>query len=611
LIFFLFSAYGSEEGRDLYEVAEEMIKDYNSHTLDILYLKQTLEKSLELGVVEALTRLGELYFFGFPISPDNPSFNSEFIDEKGHFKHDIPKAMSYFIQAGNYGDTDALFYLSLLYQQDKIVSDFEEYLYSFTFNNVQETYAKVDDFDSILLRAASASAFTTCRNLNPEFLDLVSNISQVEFIQVPFISESCPLDCNEYAIYAYSVAEDTIKNIAKLGSDEQDLVILEEIDESYDDHEAEKILNLATMQAEHRGGAGAMNLAENYLFGNQEAGIERNPEQAIRYYQMAAEDGNVRALENLGLFHIQGIGTEKNTTLALEYLEEAKSHGSVQAYNLLGYIYFNGAGLPQDIEKAINYMQKAADMGSKESMSNLGIAYLHGAGVQKSLAKAYKLFDTAAELGHTPALFNKAYMIYQGLGVNSSCEDAIGLYIKVINRGKLAHYGQRAYSFFRNGNYLGAYLNYMLAGAVGFKNAIINLAYMWESGLAPFHCRDAKMHCAASYYSLAAISSQSSYAYYKLGNIAFDKEYFESAYLLYLNAEDDIGAAAFNLAYMRQFGIGTSISLEKAESDYENIIYKSRAEIYDHADMFPAYFALYYMKLKRFAQNLPLVNTLW
>lgn len=586
-------------GGDLYHLAISIIENYNSHTLDLILLKQTLEKASEFGSIESLTRLGELYFFGFPISPDNPSFESEFIDQHGHFIHDIPKAASYFIEAANYGNTDALFYMSLMFQHNFLISDFETYIKDYSYSDFLKTYNKAADFDSVLLRVSSAISYLKCKNLNENIFELISNIALTDFLETPFNSFNCPAECDEFAIYAYTVAEQVINHINKIGTDEKDLVRLYDVEDNVDDDEAKKILDLATKHAEHTGGDGAANLADNYLFGNPEAGLERNQEQAMRYFEIAIEDGNIRAMENLALLHIQGIGTAKNASKALELLEKAKDLGSVQAYNLLGYMHFNGAGVEKNLEKAVEYMEKAADMGSRESISNLGIAYLHGSGVKRSYAKAYKLFSTAAGLGHTPARFNQAYMVYEGLSVNASCDEALRMYQEVITKGSLVNYGNRAYAFYRNGDYIGAYLNYILAAALGFDEAIINLANMWEKNQTPFSCRKENLKCAATFYGLSALLFNSKYSFYKLGDIAYTQRDYKNALKLYENAKDYVGAAAFSVAYMKSIGLGTEIDIESAILSYEDIIYKSQAQYYDYLDQFPAYFGYYYLNIKK------------
>lgn len=72
-------------------------------------------------------------------------------------------------------------------------------------------------------------------------------------------------------------------------------------------------------------------------------------------------------MDNLGIIYSQGLETKSNTTKALEYFEMAAANNSLQALNGLGFMYLNGLGVEKNMTKAFEYIQKAADLGHIES----------------------------------------------------------------------------------------------------------------------------------------------------------------------------------------------------------------------------------------------------
>jgi TPR repeat protein len=53
-------------------------------------------------------------------------------------------------------------------------------------------------------------------------------------------------------------------------------------------------------------------------------GVARDPVEAVRWYQKAAEAGNVYAMNNLGLAYRNGVGVAKNEEEAERWLAKAR-----------------------------------------------------------------------------------------------------------------------------------------------------------------------------------------------------------------------------------------------------------------------------------------------
>ena len=102
---------------------------------------------------------------------------------------------------------------------------------------------------------------------------------------------------------------------------------------------------------------------------------------------------------------------------ALEMFAAAAEQGNAKAMNNLGVYYDNGRGVAQDYAKAVEWYTKAAELGEAQAMSNLGVCYEHGNGVPQDYAKAVEWYTKAAELGNTYAMNNLANCYENGLGV--------------------------------------------------------------------------------------------------------------------------------------------------------------------------------------------------
>lgn len=85
-----------------------------------------------------------------------------------------------------------------------------------------------------------------------------------------------------------------------------------------------------------------------------------------------ANEGNVVAQEKVGTAYMKGInGAEKNLFEALKYFELAANNGSAMANYQMGKAYEKGNGVNCDIEKAKEYYKKSADMGYINAVNTL------------------------------------------------------------------------------------------------------------------------------------------------------------------------------------------------------------------------------------------------
>jgi len=88
---------------------------------------------------------------------------------------------------------------------------------------------------------------------------------------------------------------------------------------------------------------------------------------------------------------------KKANIAEFEKLKQAAEQGNVKAQNDLGVSYENGRGVIPDDAEAVKWYQKAAEQGDSYAQFNLGLMYHNGNGIAKNEAEAAKWFQKAAE----------------------------------------------------------------------------------------------------------------------------------------------------------------------------------------------------------------------
>jgi len=102
-----------------------------------------------------------------------------------------------------------------------------------------------------------------------------------------------------------------------------------------------------------------------------------------------AENGQVPAQANVGLFYLHGEGIPKNLKKGAEWIKKASKSGTFSpAWSSMGYIYSNGLGVLRDDKEAFKWFEKAAKSDDGYAQYNLGLMYLNGTGAKKDYRQA-------------------------------------------------------------------------------------------------------------------------------------------------------------------------------------------------------------------------------
>lgn len=101
------------------------------------------------------------------------------------------------------------------------------------------------------------------------------------------------------------------------------------------------------------------------------SGLEKNEEEAVKWYKKAAEQGYAKAQFNLAKQYALGHGVEQNDQEAMQWYLAAAKQGLTNAMTNLGAMYATGRGVKKDEAKAIEWYQKAAGNGDSVAIHNL------------------------------------------------------------------------------------------------------------------------------------------------------------------------------------------------------------------------------------------------
>jgi TPR repeat protein len=153
--------------------------------------------------------------------------------------------------------------------------------------------------------------------------------------------------------------------------------------------------------------------------------IEKNYDEAIKYYLMAIENGNSDAMNNLGYYYEN---YEINYDKAEKYYLMAIENDNSTAMVNLGNYYQNVA---KNYDLMMKYYLLAIENGNSDAMNNLGYYYVN---IEKNYDEAIKYYLMAIKNGNNDAL--KLYIkiatnkLEQYITLRNIDKDTVRNYIK-------------------------------------------------------------------------------------------------------------------------------------------------------------------------------------
>ena len=175
-----------------------------------------------------------------------------------------------------------------------------------------------------------------------------------------------------------------------------------------------------------------------YIRGKSYLDIESedfDPDEAVRWLELSAEQGYDIAMYRLGKLFLQGDLIEKDITNALRWLHQADGANNQYAQYLLGKIYLNGTEVKADFALAEKMFTRAAMQGSPYAKYSLAKMHLKGQVSFSDVSFAVRLLTEAADQGNQWAEYQLGKMYLYGQDVDKNVELAVRLLSSSANKG--------------------------------------------------------------------------------------------------------------------------------------------------------------------------------
>lgn len=161
---------------------------------------------------------------------------------------------------------------------------------------------------------------------------------------------------------------------------------------------------LATIDFQSQDPGKQLEIGCAYFSGNK--GLASDRVEAAKWFRKAADNGNFRAMNILGVLYANGQGVPQNTVEAVRWFRKTAEQGDSSGMFFLGAAYFTGDGVVQNLAEGARWIRKAAERGNAYAMEKLGALYQLGQGVPQDLALATMWYRKSVELGNTANMEN-------------------------------------------------------------------------------------------------------------------------------------------------------------------------------------------------------------
>jgi hypothetical protein len=91
----------------------------------------------------------------------------------------------------------------------------------------------------------------------------------------------------------------------------------------------------------------------------------------------------------------KGQGVPQDHKEAAKWFRKAAEQGNARAQQNLGLMYYSGQGVPQDYKEAAKWFRKAAEQGNARAQYSLGLMCAKGQGVPQNYVRAYAWVNLA------------------------------------------------------------------------------------------------------------------------------------------------------------------------------------------------------------------------
>jgi SEL1 protein len=330
-----------------------------------------------------------------------------------------------------------------------------------------------------------------------------------------------------------------------------------------------------------------LGLADLYYWGGR--GMDRDQVEARRLFIEAAELGDdTGRVAAAGMF-LKGEGGPANHTLAVEYYQAAAANGHVRALNGLGYEYFFGTGLEMNRTKAYEYFVEAArQMQDGDSVYNVGHCLTTGQGVERNDALALEYFMVGYHnFNHFDSAYDAGRLIAEGRGEVERDPARAGQYLLAAAAGgRSATIIGEAFQCFLQGDMACAVFAYSRAAEIGFEVAASNAAYILERA-SSHELPAAWTGKAALRFQVFAASQGYHPAYLRIADSFLAdpllRDEHRALKWYYKASAAGLPRGSYAVARMHELGLGTPENLSRALLLYD-LVGKKAGDVYDEED---------------------------
>lgn len=135
------------------------------------------------------------------------------------------------------------------------------------------------------------------------------------------------------------------------------------------------------------------------------------PEEGFGWFNKAAAQGHLMALNMVGRCYDLGWGTRVDKVRAAECFRIAATRGLDWAMYNYGTALALGEGVAEDKAAALGWFEKAAALGNVKAVNHVGSFHEDGWVVARDMARAAECYARAAEGGDFRGAFNHARML--------------------------------------------------------------------------------------------------------------------------------------------------------------------------------------------------------
>lgn len=366
---FLLGHYYNIKGDDDYDT-------YAYGQAKILY-----EKAIELGSIDAIYALAELYYYGNGVEQDHVKSLALYSDPKldAHQEALFSQAVQYdrgegveqsyetsftlFKKAAALGHMPSTFNIGYMYEYGEFVEPDYETAKVWYQKACDQGYSDGCHAENLINDKINGNTGPTDSELESLFNEIMGNESP-----------KAPLELTTASILAAD--NDDAREFLKSQTD----LLLEKVKV---DNDTESLF------------------LTGYLFYLEglENGSDHTFAQSYALMEKAAEQGSQEAIFYLAVMNFHGSGVDQDYQKSRELLESIKEGDNTEALFYLATIYDEGLGVDIDQEKSFNLYQKAADLGHSDSAYNVGFMYHYGEFVSEDKTEAQKWYEKACELG--------------------------------------------------------------------------------------------------------------------------------------------------------------------------------------------------------------------